>query len=202
MVGLSLDGASPQIKLQPSAALTVSLGPEVGRICLDCLVFRKDGLLGMLCVHVLAAGSCCDQQGCVLAGKAGVALSTLGPGATNMTTSAAYAQLGGFPALLITGAALNTLAVLMGRCVAAGVRAARQGIWLSGYADCTELHLEAVMFALAWTLQQSTVSHDAFQARCEMFVRQNQPTSSAAGMHRHAALQCRKLCMRTDGHTS
>ena len=39
------------------------------------------------------------------AGKAGVALSTLGPGATNMTTSAAYAQLGGFPTLLITGAA-------------------------------------------------------------------------------------------------
>ncbi|KAK9840915.1 hypothetical protein WJX81_000140 [Elliptochloris bilobata] len=38
-----------------------------------------------------------------LTGKAGVALSTLGPGATNMTTSAAYAQLGGFPTLLITG---------------------------------------------------------------------------------------------------
>ena len=37
------------------------------------------------------------------AGKAGVALSTLGPGATNFTTSAAYAQLGGFPMLLITG---------------------------------------------------------------------------------------------------
>ena len=44
----------------------------------------------------------CVQCG---AGKAGVALSTLGPGATNMTTSAAYAQLGGFPTLLITGAA-------------------------------------------------------------------------------------------------
>ena len=47
------------------------------------------------------------------AGKAGVALSTLGPGATNMTTSAAYAQLGGFPALLITGAAFVAPAVLM-----------------------------------------------------------------------------------------
>jgi len=41
------------------------------------------------------------------AGKAGVALSTLGPGATNFTTSAAYAQLGGFPMLLITGAPLR-----------------------------------------------------------------------------------------------
>jgi len=41
------------------------------------------------------------------AGKAGVALSTLGPGATNFTTSAAYAQLGGFPMLLITGSHLR-----------------------------------------------------------------------------------------------
>ena len=38
-----------------------------------------------------------------LTGKAGVALSTLGPGATNLVTPAAYAQLGGMPLLLITG---------------------------------------------------------------------------------------------------
>jgi acetolactate synthase-1/2/3 large subunit len=38
-----------------------------------------------------------------LTGKCGVAISTLGPGATNFTTSAAYATLGGFPLLLITG---------------------------------------------------------------------------------------------------
>src|SRR3989338_7841396 len=38
-----------------------------------------------------------------LTGKAGVALSTLGPGATNLTTGVAYAQLGGFPILVITG---------------------------------------------------------------------------------------------------
>ncbi len=38
-----------------------------------------------------------------LTGKAGVALSTLGPGATNFVTAAAYAQLGGMPALFITG---------------------------------------------------------------------------------------------------
>jgi acetolactate synthase-1/2/3 large subunit len=38
-----------------------------------------------------------------LTGKTGVCLSTLGPGATNLVTGAAYAQLGGFPMLMITG---------------------------------------------------------------------------------------------------
>ncbi len=38
-----------------------------------------------------------------LSGKTGVALSTLGPGATNFMTAAAYAQLGGMPMLMITG---------------------------------------------------------------------------------------------------
>ena len=38
-----------------------------------------------------------------LTGKAGVALSTLGPGATNFVTAAAYAQLGAMPMLMITG---------------------------------------------------------------------------------------------------
>ncbi len=38
-----------------------------------------------------------------LTGKAGVCLATLGPGATNLVTPAAYAQLGGMPMLLITG---------------------------------------------------------------------------------------------------
>ncbi|MET0341208.1 MAG: acetolactate synthase large subunit [Polyangiales bacterium] len=38
-----------------------------------------------------------------LTGKAGVCLTTLGPGATNLTTAAAYAQLGGMPMLMITG---------------------------------------------------------------------------------------------------
>ncbi|NVP18041.1 acetolactate synthase large subunit [Candidatus Gracilibacteria bacterium] len=36
-------------------------------------------------------------------GKVGVALATLGPGATNMVTGVAYAQLGGFPVMVITG---------------------------------------------------------------------------------------------------
>ena len=36
-------------------------------------------------------------------GKAGVCLATLGPGATNLVTAAAYAQLGGMPMLMVTG---------------------------------------------------------------------------------------------------
>ena len=38
-----------------------------------------------------------------LTGKTGVCISTLGPGATNFTTAAAYAQLGGMPMLMVTG---------------------------------------------------------------------------------------------------
>ncbi len=38
-----------------------------------------------------------------LTGKVGVCLSTLGPGATNLVTPAAYAQLGAMPVLMITG---------------------------------------------------------------------------------------------------
>lgn len=38
-----------------------------------------------------------------LTGRAGVCMATLGPGATNLVTPAAYAQLGGFPLVMITG---------------------------------------------------------------------------------------------------
>ena len=38
-----------------------------------------------------------------LTGKPGVCMSTLGPGATNLVTPAAYAQLGAMPMLMITG---------------------------------------------------------------------------------------------------
>ncbi len=38
-----------------------------------------------------------------LTGKAGVCISTLGPGALNLSTGAAYAQLGAMPMVLITG---------------------------------------------------------------------------------------------------
>src|ERR1043165_6790621 len=36
-------------------------------------------------------------------GKTGVCVATLGPGATNFVTAAAYATLGGMPMLMITG---------------------------------------------------------------------------------------------------
>ncbi|MCA9249503.1 MAG: acetolactate synthase large subunit [Phycisphaerales bacterium] len=52
--------------------------------------------------HEQAAGFMAATYG-RLTGKAGVCLSTLGPGATNFVTAAAYAQLGGMPMLMITG---------------------------------------------------------------------------------------------------
>src|SRR6266478_9782032 len=38
-----------------------------------------------------------------LTGRAGVCLTTLGPGALNLTTAAAYAHLGAMPMVMITG---------------------------------------------------------------------------------------------------
>jgi acetolactate synthase-1/2/3 large subunit len=52
--------------------------------------------------HEQAAGFMAATYG-RLTGKAGVCLSTLGPGATNLVTAAAYAQLGGMPMLMVTG---------------------------------------------------------------------------------------------------
>ncbi|MGJ8652391.1 MAG: acetolactate synthase large subunit [Opitutaceae bacterium] len=52
--------------------------------------------------HEQAAGFMAATIG-RLTGKVGVCLSTLGPGATNFVTAAAYAQLGGMPMLMITG---------------------------------------------------------------------------------------------------
>ncbi|MFT7680392.1 MAG: acetolactate synthase-1/2/3 large subunit [Planctomycetota bacterium] len=52
--------------------------------------------------HEQAAGFMAATFG-RLTGKAGVCLATLGPGATNLVTAAAYAQLGGMPLLMITG---------------------------------------------------------------------------------------------------
>ena len=52
--------------------------------------------------HEQAAGFMAATYG-RLTGKVGVCLSTLGPGATNFVTAAAYAQLGGMPILMVTG---------------------------------------------------------------------------------------------------
>ena len=52
--------------------------------------------------HEQGAGFMASTYG-RLTGKAGVCLATLGPGATNLVTAAAYAHLGGMPMLMITG---------------------------------------------------------------------------------------------------
>ncbi len=52
--------------------------------------------------HEQAAGFIAATYG-RLTGKAGVCISTLGPGATNFVTAAAYAQLGAMPMMMITG---------------------------------------------------------------------------------------------------
>ena len=63
---------------------------------------RSDSIKLILTRHEQAAGFMAATYG-RLTGKAGVCLSTLGPGATNLVTAAAYAQLGGMPMLMITG---------------------------------------------------------------------------------------------------
>ncbi|MCK5351385.1 acetolactate synthase large subunit, partial [bacterium] len=52
--------------------------------------------------HEQAAGFMAATYG-RLTGKVGVCMSTLGPGATNLVTAAAYAQLGAMPMVMLTG---------------------------------------------------------------------------------------------------
>ena len=63
---------------------------------------RASGIRVVVCRHEQAAGFMAATLG-RLTGKTGVCLSTLGPGATNFVTAAAFAQLGGMPMLMITG---------------------------------------------------------------------------------------------------
>ena len=63
---------------------------------------RESNIKLILTRHEQAAGFMAATYG-RLTGKVGVCLATLGPGATNFATSAAYAQLGGMPMLMITG---------------------------------------------------------------------------------------------------
>ncbi len=56
----------------------------------------------LLTRHEQAAGFMAATYG-RLTGKAGVCLSTLGPGATNLVTAAAFANLGGMPMVMLTG---------------------------------------------------------------------------------------------------
>ncbi len=70
---------------------------------LDMLNSLKDSKIKLILTrHEQAAGFMAATYG-RLTGKTGVCLSTLGPGATNLVTAAAYAQLGAMPMLMITG---------------------------------------------------------------------------------------------------
>lgn len=70
---------------------------------LDMLNSLKDSSIKLILTrHEQAAGFMAATYG-RLTGKAGVCMSTLGPGATNFVTAAAYAQLGGMPMMMITG---------------------------------------------------------------------------------------------------
>jgi acetolactate synthase-1/2/3 large subunit len=63
---------------------------------------RKSSIKLVLTRHEQGAGFMAATYG-RLTNKAGVCLATLGPGATNLATPAAYAHLGGMPLIMITG---------------------------------------------------------------------------------------------------
>ena len=70
---------------------------------LDLLESLRDSNIKLILTrHEQGAGFMAATYG-RLTGKVGVCLSTLGPGATNLVTPAAYAQLGAMPILMITG---------------------------------------------------------------------------------------------------
>lgn len=63
---------------------------------------KSDKIKFVLTRHEQGAGFMAATYG-RLTGKPGVCLATLGPGATNLVTPAAYAQLGAMPLVMITG---------------------------------------------------------------------------------------------------
>ena len=70
---------------------------------LDLLNSLKDSPIKLILTrHEQGAGFMAATYG-RLTGKTGVCMATLGPGATNLVTPAAYAQLGAMPMLMITG---------------------------------------------------------------------------------------------------
>lgn len=70
---------------------------------LDLLNSLKNSSIKLIVTrHEQAAGFMAATYG-RLTGMAGVCLSTLGPGATNLVTAAAYANLGAMPMVMITG---------------------------------------------------------------------------------------------------
>lgn len=74
-----------------------------GEESLDLLdAIRRSRIRFIVTRHEQAAAFMAATRG-RLTGRAGVVLSTLGPGATNLVTGVAFAQLGGMPLVVITG---------------------------------------------------------------------------------------------------
>src|ERR1700759_3401695 len=70
---------------------------------LDVLNSLRDSSIKLIITrHEQAAGFMAATHG-RLTGRPGVCIATLGPGALNFTTAAAYADLGAMPMLMITG---------------------------------------------------------------------------------------------------
>ena len=98
----SINGASLLVKCLEEEGVEYIFGlpGEENLEFLNSLSKSKINLI--LTRHEQAAGFMAATYG-RLTGKTGVCLATLGPGATNLVTAAAYAQLGGMPMMMITG---------------------------------------------------------------------------------------------------
>jgi len=91
-----------EILLQEGVQFVFGIPGEENLDLTESLRKYKDKIKLILTRHEQAAGFMAATIG-RMTGSPGVALSTLGPGATNFTTSAAFASLGGFPCLYLTG---------------------------------------------------------------------------------------------------
>ena len=107
----SQDTASPKSPAKASDLMIEALEREgvqyifgiPGEENLDLLESLRSSKIQLIITrHEQAAGFMAATIG-RLTGKLGVCLSTLGPGATNFVTAAAYAQLGAMPMMMITG---------------------------------------------------------------------------------------------------
>ena len=105
------ESLSPDTRIKASDLLVKALENEgveyvfgvPGEENLDFLEsLRTSKIRLILTRHEQGAGFMAATYG-RLTGKAGVCLATLGPGATNLVTAAAYANLGAMPMLMITG---------------------------------------------------------------------------------------------------
>ncbi len=98
----ALNGAQIFVKALENEGVRYLFGVP-GEENLDLLeALRGSSIELILNRHEQAAGFMAATYGRPT-GKVGVCLSTLGPGATNLVTAAAYAQLGAMPMMMITG---------------------------------------------------------------------------------------------------